>query len=159
MSDLISKKMNKQLKINTVFAFMASDGNIAPEEVRVMRNLCGEDVTDDLINKMLADLQAAGDAYFSNFLRSVTEAALSKADALEIMRVAVDTVLADNCIEYGEVRLLRRLRERLPQLTDDEIMDNDPRVDEYWFQPDINASRPHNIDYTHITLPKVILNA
>lgn len=153
MSASILKKMNSNLKLNTVFAFMACDGNIAPEEMQLMYTLCGDEVNEDKLKAMVADLNARGSAWLDQYVSEVASASLGKTDALELLRVAVDTILADNELEYHEVRFLRRVRGCLDAVTDDEILAADPRVEEYWLEPDLAPSANSSINFSEIKIP------
>ncbi len=149
--------MDKKLKIDTVFAFMACDGEIAPEELELMYALCGDDVSEEMLQGMVAELNRQGKPYILALLDKVKAANPDTAEAKELMRVAVDTILADNKLEYNEIKFLRLFRACLKSITDQEILAADPRVEEFWLEQDLVSPGLAEVNFAQVALPEIIL--
>lgn len=145
--------MDNSLKIHTVFAFMTCDGEIAPEELELMYRLCGDAVDEDKIKAMLANLNRYGKSYILGLLDKVKDANPDKDESLQLMRVAVDTILADNKLEYNEIKFLKLFRACLPSISDAEILASDPRIEDYWLERDLASPDLAEVNFATVTLP------
>ena len=112
--------MNTQeLYLKTIFCCMACDGDIANEEVALVHDITSkQDVFDGMdvnavINGYVASINANG-------------------------AFALQTIFADNRIEYSEVKFFKKIRSRL-SITDEEILANHPDVEDFLL-PDINVA-------------------
>lgn len=137
--------MNSQdLFLKTVFACMACDGDIATEEVQLLRGLISDtDLFKDLdveavLNKYVDSINQDGVSFLSKFLSEVSSKELTKDEEMCLVDLAFKTIEADTRIEYAEVKFFKKIRVRL-SLTDEEILAKYPEKEDYLL-PDINVS-------------------
>jgi uncharacterized tellurite resistance protein B-like protein len=120
---------------------MACDGNIADEEVSLLKNK----VTDESIFKGL-DAQAKISEYvksineqkqqfLKNYITEVKKANLDDDSALQLIKIAIDTIEADHQIEYSEISFFKKIR-RVLSISDEKILEAMPDKEEY-ILPDI----------------------
>ena len=151
--------MNTQeLLLKTIFACMACDGDIAPEEIQMLRELItNTDLFKELdvevmLKKYVDSINQNGVSFLNSYLSDIAEAELSKKDQMCLVDLAFKTIEADNRIEYSEVKFFKKIRIRL-SLTDEEILAKYPDREEFLL-PDINvADDPewNNVTFAEIT--------
>lgn len=135
------KKIN-ELYLKTVFCCMACDGNIADEELKLLKkeiqtnelfenmdNLC------KLISSYVDCLKTDGVKFLMTYIEELRKADLSEAEELEVLRLAVDTIEVDSHIEYSEVKFFKRIRSQMT-ISDETILKKLPGKEE-WLLPDI----------------------
>lgn len=130
-----------ELYLKTAFCCMACDGSIAEEEVALLnRTATNEHIFDgldiqDKINEYVSAINTEGRQFLNNFLDEVKEAGLDDASALQLIRIAIETIEADNQIEYSEVSFFKRVRKNL-SISDEAILQSIPDKEDYLL-PDI----------------------
>lgn len=105
---------NQDLLLKTVFACMACDGDIASEEVQLLRELIantdlfkGLDV-EEILKKYVQSINQNGVSFLNKYLSDVAEGSLSKEEQMCLVDLAFKTIEADNRIEYSEVKFSKR---------------------------------------------------
>ena len=137
--------MNTQeLYLKTIFCCMACDGDIANEEVALVHDITskqdafdGKDV-NAVINGYVASIKANGALFLKQYLKELSSQELSNEEQKMIVDFALQTIFADNRIEYSEVKFFKKIRSRL-SITDEEILANHPDVEDFLL-PDINVA-------------------
>ena len=137
--------MNTQeLYLKTIFCCMACDGDIANEEVALVHNITSKQNIFDgmdvnaIINGYVASINDNGALFLKQYLNELSSQELSNNEQKTIVDFALKTIFADNRIEYSEVKFFKKIRSRL-SLTDEEILDNHPDVEDFLL-PDINVA-------------------
>ena len=137
--------MNTQeLYIKTIFCCMACDGDIANEEVALVHNITSKQNIFDgmdvnaITNGYVASINDNGALFLKQYLNELSSQELSNNEQKTIVDFALKTIFADNRIEYSEVKFFKKIRSRL-SLTDEEILDNHPDVEDFLL-PDINVA-------------------
>lgn len=150
---------NKELFLKTIFACMACDGNIATEEIQLLRELIAQtDLFNEIdvevtLKRYVDSINQNGVVFLSQYLNEVADDELSKEEQLCLVDLAFKTIEADNRIEYSEVKFFKKIRVRL-SLTDDEILAKYPDKEDFLL-PDLNiAEAPewNNVTFAEITL-------
>lgn len=128
---------------------MACDGDIAKEEVNLLRNVTndselfnGLDV-QSYVNDYVNMINKEGITFLSNYLKDVADTVLTDEQALILVKLAIDTIEADNNIEYSEVRFFKKIRKRL-SISDEKILEAMPDKEDYLL-PDIDV--PDDMDW------------
>ena len=136
--------MNKsELFLRTAFCCMACDGDIANEEVEVIRksaiesNLFGNLNIQDLINDYVSKINTIGRQFLSDYIADLSSAELSNEDQLELIKLAIQTIEADEKIEYSEVSFFKRIRKNL-SIKDSQILEALPDKEDYLL-PDVDV--------------------
>ena len=137
--------MNTQeLYLKTIFCCMACDGDIANEEVALVHDITSkQNVLDGMdvnaiINGYVASINANGALFLKQYLKELSSQELSNEEQKMIVDFALQTIFADNRIEYSEVKFFKKIRSRL-SITDEEILANHPDVEDFLL-PDINVA-------------------
>ena len=137
--------MNTQeLYLKTIFCCMACDGDIANEEVALVHDITSkQDVFDGMdvnavINGYVVSINANGALFLKQYLKELSSQELSNEEQKMIVDFALQTIFADNRIEYSEVKFFKKIRSRL-SITDEDILANHPDVEDFLL-PDINVA-------------------
>lgn len=133
----------------TAFACSACDGEIAKEEVELIKkwasstNLFQSIDIETKLNDYVDAINKNGIVFLNQFLDFVSSSDLSKDEQLKIVDVAIKMIEADNQILYYEVKFFKRLRACLT-ISDSEILEVFPDIEDF-LQPDIKTS---NFDFS-----------
>lgn len=134
----------QELYLKTLFCCMACDGDIAKEEVALVRDITSkQDIFDGMdvnavINGYVTSINANGALFLKQYLKELSSQELSNEEQKTIVDFALQTIFADNRIEYSEVKFFKKIRSRL-SITDEEILANHPDVEDFLL-PDINVA-------------------
>lgn len=130
-----------ELFLKTAFCFMACDGTIADEEVaHLKKTAADENVFDGLdiqakLNEYVDSINEQGKQFLNNYIEEVKEAGLDDAAALQLIKIAIDTIEADTEIEYSEVSFFKKVRKNL-SISDEKILETMPDKEDYLL-PDV----------------------
>lgn len=134
---------NNELYLKTLFCCSACDGEIAPEEVSLVKKLSfnysyfdGIDV-EKTLNLYVESINEQGSIFLKNYLGEVEKATLSDEEQIKLVELAIKMIEADNQILYSEVKFFKKIRSRL-SISDDYILDKLPNSEDYLL-PDILA--------------------
>lgn len=122
---------------------MACDGEIADEEVALLNKLAlTEQVFGDLdiqmsINNYIESINKLGMVFLEEYLVDVKNANLDDTDSLQLVKIAIDTIEADNQVEYSEVSFFKRIRKQL-SIKDEVILEAMPDKEDYLL-PDVET--------------------
>lgn len=130
-----------ELLLKTAFCCMACDGEIAPEEIQLVKRITEQselfsniDVEKEL-NAFIAQINEQGKAFLTNYIQEVANATLTTQEELQLIKLAIQTIEADENIEYSEISFFKRIRAKL-NISDDEILAELPDKEDYLL-PDI----------------------
>lgn len=132
-----------ELYLRTVFCCMACDGEIADEEVALLNKLVlTEQVFGDLdiqmsINNYIESINKLGKVFLEEYLEDVRNAYLDDSTSLQLVKIAIDTIEADNQVEYSEVSFFKRIRKQL-SIKDEVILEAMPDKEDYLL-PDVET--------------------
>lgn len=147
----------KELLLKTIFACIACDGEIAAEEVCLLREIVSKTdlfdgvEIDDTLKRYVESINRDGALFLKQYLNEVAECKLSKDEQMCLVDLALKTIEADNRIDYSEVKFFKKIRTRLT-LSDEEILAQHPDKEDYLL-PDITvAADPEwsNVIFTEI---------
>lgn len=137
-----------RLLLKTAFCCMASDGNINKKEVAIIKKLCEKSpIFKDFdfkkeINALVSRLNANGKDFINYYFSLLKDADLSDDEELALIEFAVETIKADDLIEYSEIKFFKAIRHNL-KLSNDKILTKHDDI-EYWLEDDIKSES--NID-------------
>lgn len=133
----------KELILKTLFCCSACDGEIATEEIDLVKDLTknegifNEINVEDTLNSYIKDINEQGKAFLRNYLNEVADSSLSDDEQITLIDLAIKMIEADNIIQYSEVKFFKKIRNRLT-VSDDEILEKLPNSEDYLL-PDISA--------------------
>lgn len=132
--------MNKkfdELLLKTAFCCMASDGEIAQEEIDTIQKLCQK---EELLRKMdfqneikhfVEEINKQGLQFIQNYLKELENTSFTEEENINLLNIAFEVIFADGEVEYSEVKFFRNIRVRLS--ISDEIIEknfaNTPDLD------------------------------
>ena len=149
----------KILYLKTLLCCSACDGEIAPEEVDLIRSLIAKNEIFDgieaesAINDLISELNDDGLKFIKEYLDASRKSELDKKEQLLIIRLAIDMIEADNKIVYSEVKFFKRIRNNLT-ISDEDILEAYPINDDYLLPDNME---PIDIMDWNYTFDKIIL--
>jgi uncharacterized tellurite resistance protein B-like protein len=134
-----------QLLLKTAFSCMACDGDIDKREIVLIKTMhqqnkiFGEiDINQELDN-LLLEINRDGHKFLRSYFNDLSTTELSEQDELKLIEVAIDTIKADDKIEYSEVKFFKVIRSKL-KIKNEPILALHPDFEEYLEQDIISES-------------------
>lgn len=125
-----------KLLLKTAFSCMACDGDIDKRELVLIKKIhqdtkiFGEiDINQELEN-LLLEINRDGHKFLKSYFNELTSTELSEQDELKLIEVAIDTINADDKVEYSEVKFFKVIRSKL-KIDDNTILSLHPDYEEY----------------------------
>ena len=151
----------KELFLKTVFCCIACDGDLAEEEVGMIRELCANDKlfsdmdAEKYINAWIAEINERGSMFLQTYLNEISTADLDEKEQLLLVSLAFNAIDADNRIEYSEVKFFKKIRSRL-SISDEVILGKFPDKEDFLL-PDLKVTElpmwDENTQFNQITIP------
>ena len=150
-----------ELLLRTAFACMACDGEIAPEEVALIKqmatekHLFGEIDIDQELDNLVKEINLKGKGFLMQYLRIFANQTLTEEEELKVADVAVQTIRADKKIEYNEIKFFKVLRSNLKVVSDETLLEKIDGIDENYLAEDIRSDYFEKFDdyFNNIELP------
>lgn len=123
-----------KLLLKTAFCCMASDGDIDKKEVTVIKKLCADSPLfqnfdfNTEINVLLDKLNNDGKGFISYYFNLLNESKLTDNEELEILKFAIQTIHADEKVEYSEIKFFKAIKKCL-DVSDEVIIENFPEIE------------------------------
>lgn len=146
---------SNELYLMTAFCCMACDGEIAAEELGLVKQYAttstmfeGLDVEAKL-NEYVAEINDQGQSFLANYISNITNAQLDEQQELNLAQVAIRMIEADNKIEYLEISFFKRIRSKL-NVSDEKLLDI--------FQDETLFEKFPEVEPEDFLLPDIIVN-
>jgi hypothetical protein len=100
----------EELYLKTIFCCIACDGDIATEEVDMVKDLCAKDNifhdvdSEKYLNSWITEINEQGGMFLQSYLKELISVDLNETEQLLIVSLAIKAIEADNRIEYAEVK-------------------------------------------------------
>lgn len=133
------------LLLRTAFACMACDGEIAKEEISLIKkmstekHLFGDIDLDEELASLVKEINLKGKGFLKQYLLSLAEQTMSEEEEIRVADVAVQTIRSDNKIEYSEIKFFKVLRSNLKVVSDEILLEKIDGIDENYLAQDIRA--------------------
>lgn len=154
-----------ELLLRTAFACMACDGDVAKEEVDLIKSLdrkehlFGNIDIDNELNALLSEINELGAKFLKSYLNLVNESQLNEEDSIKLLDVAVKTIKADKIIKYSEIKFFKVIKANL-NISDETILDKIEGIDDMWVAQDIkDYGLLYESYFDNIELPKFDIKA
>jgi len=141
----MKQQIFNQLLLKTAFSCMACDGSIDKREVKLLKKMSNEkqefgdiDINAQL-DTLLLSINKDGLQFLKDYFSELTSIELSEDEELKIVKVAIDTIKADEKVEYSEVKFFKVIRSKLT-ITDEKVLKQHPDFEEYLEQDIISDS-------------------
>lgn len=135
--------MKQELYLKTMFCCMACDGDIAQEEINMVKEFAKQtsifekmDV-EKVLNMYVSAMNQNGALFLRRYLNELSAESLTSAEELQIIDLSIRMIEADNCIEYSEVKFFKKIRSRL-SVSDEQILERYPDKEDFLL-PDIDV--------------------
>ncbi|MCH8487778.1 MAG: TerB family tellurite resistance protein [Candidatus Cyclonatronum sp.] len=162
-----------KLFLKTAFSCMACDGHIDEREVSLIKTLhhqkktFGEIDINKELEKLLLEINSDGRKFLRSYFNDLAASELSESEELKLVEVAIDTIKADDKVEYSEIKFFKVIKSKL-KISDETILKYHPDFEEYLEQDIISQNYLDKLqsDYfeTHKmivfdSLPNVVINS
>lgn len=134
-----------KLLLKTAFSCMACDGDIDKREIKLIKRLHKEkktfgdlDVNAEMDN-LLITINKDGHQFMRDYFDELTSSELSEVNELNLIEVAIDTIKADEKVEYSEIKFFKVIRSKL-KIGNEPILDKHPDFEDYLEQDIISES-------------------
>jgi len=134
-----------KLLLKTAFSCMACDGDIDKRELVLIKKIhqdtkiFGEiDINQELEN-LLLEINRDGHKFLKSYFNDLSSSELNEQDELKLIEVAIDTIKADDKVEYSEIKFFKVIRSKL-KIHNDQILAIHPDFEEYLEQDIISES-------------------
>lgn len=151
----------EELYLKTVFCCIACDGDIATEEVDMVRELCSKDNvfssldSEKYFNSWITEINEQGGMFLQSYLKEINSVELNEKEQLLLVSLAIKAIEIDNRIEYAEVKFFKKIRSRLT-ISDEAILAEHPDKEDFLL-PDINTEEipqwDNNTHFSQISIP------
>lgn len=125
-----------KLLLKTAFSCMACDGDIDKRELVLIKKIhqdtkiFGEIEINQELENLLLEINRDGHKFLKSYFNELTSTKLSEQDELKLIEVAIDTINADDKVEYSEVKFFKVIRSKL-KIDDNTILSLHPDYEEY----------------------------
>lgn len=158
---MIVMMTKEELFLKTVFCCIACDGEIAAEEVSLVREMSKNDTLfcnidfEKYINSWISEINEYGAVFLQSYLKEISAVDLNENEQLTLVSLAIKAIEADNRIEYAEVKFFKKIRSRLT-VSDEAILAEHPDKEEFLLQ-DVNVADSFkwdgNVRFAQISIP------
>lgn len=90
------------------------------------------------INQFIEEINTKGKTFIRAFLSELKDANLTEKEELEVLRFAIQTIYADEKVEYSEIKYFKTIRHRL-NVSDEVIVKEFPDLDSNYLEEDIQT--------------------
>lgn len=118
---------------------MACDGNIDEQEIALLKSLhderkfFGEIELNKALDELLLRINEDSQQFLQSYFEELEACELSEKDELKIIEIAIETIRADDKIEYSEVKFFKVIRNKL-KIDNDSILAIHPDYEEFLAQ-------------------------
>ena len=125
-----------KLLLKTAFCCMASDGNIDKKEIALIKSMCEKSLLfkdfkfEEEINTLVNEINTRGKEFISYYFELLNRVSLSENEELTLIDFAIQTIKADEQIEYSEIKFFKNIRHRL-KVSDDRILSTFPDIEQF----------------------------
>ena len=125
-----------KLLLKSAFCCMASDGNIDNREIALIKKMCEnsplfEDFNfQEEINSLVNKINTRGKEFISYYFELLEKSSLSEKEELTLIDFAIQTIKADEQIEYAEIKFFKNIRHRL-KISDENILAVFPDIEQF----------------------------
>lgn len=131
-----------KILLKTAFCCMASDGHIDTREVEIIKELCNKShYFNDFdfikeIQELVEEINQDTNAFIFNLLKMLDDQNFSLEEELTLIKFSIETIKADDHIEYSEIKFFKVLRGHF-KLKNETILEHYPDIESF-LQVDID---------------------
>ena len=125
-----------KLLLKTAFCCMVADGNIDKREISLIKSTCEKsplfanlDIQEE-INQLVSKINTNGKAFIQHYFDLLKTTELTEQEELTLIDFAIQTINADERVEYSEIKFFKNIRHRL-RISDEKILEKYPDLEMY----------------------------
>ena len=125
-----------KLLLKSAFCCMASDGHIDNREIALIKTMCENSTLfkdfnfQEEINYLVNKINTRGKEFISYYFDLLGKSALTEKEELTLIDFAIQTIKADEQIEYSEIKFFKNIRHRL-KISDKNILAVFPDIEQF----------------------------
>jgi uncharacterized tellurite resistance protein B-like protein len=125
-----------KLLLKSAFCCMASDGHIDNREIALIKKLCANSPLfkdfnfQEEINSLVNKINTRGKEFISYYFDLLGKSTLTEKEELTLIDFAIQTIKADEQIEYSEIKFFKNIRHRL-KISDENILAVFPDIEQF----------------------------
>jgi len=125
-----------KLLLKSAFCCMASDGHIDNREIALIKTMCENSPLfkdfnfQEEINSLVKKINTRGKEFISYYFDLLEKSTLTEKEELTLIDFAIQTIMADEKIEYSEIKFFKNIRYRL-KVSDDNILAVFPDIEQF----------------------------
>ncbi len=125
-----------KLLLKTAFCCMASDGKIDDREISLIKSMCEKSPLfnnfnfQEEINLLVGKINSGGKNFIQYYFDLLMQSQLNEEEELILIDFAIQTINADEQIEYSEIKFFKNIRHRL-NVSDEKILARFPDIEQY----------------------------
>ena len=134
-----------KLLLKTAFSCMACDGDIDKRELKLIKklhvenNYFGDMDIESELNSLLLEINKDGHLFLRDFLKELSSIELSESQEIKLIEAAIETIKADEKVEYSEIKFFKVVRSKL-KIDNEAILSKHPDFEEYLEQDILSDS-------------------
>jgi len=125
-----------KLLLKSAFCCMASDGHIDNREIAIIKTMCENSPLfkdfnfHEEINTLIGKINTRGKEFISYYFDLLSKTTLTEVEELTLIDFAIQTIKADEHIEYSEIKFFKNIRHRL-KISDEDILAVYPDIEQF----------------------------
>lgn len=125
-----------KLLLKTAFCCMVADGNIDDREISLIKSMCEKSSLfinfnfQEEINLLVGKINNGGKTFIQYYFDLLKQTQLNEEEELTLIDFAIQTINADEQIEYSEIKFFKNIRHRL-NVSDEKILARFPDIEQY----------------------------
>ena len=126
-----------ELYLKTLFCCCACDGEIAQEEVDMIKELTENSTlfqeiqVEYSINEYVNQINSQGKAFLKDYLSELSNTVLSDDEQITLIDLAIKMIEADKQVLYSEVKFFKKIRSRIT-VSDEQILLKLSGIEDYY---------------------------
>jgi uncharacterized tellurite resistance protein B-like protein len=125
-----------KLLLKTAFCCMAADGDIDDREITILKSMCEKSPMlshlnfKEEINLLVGQINSGGKTFIQDYFNLLEQAQMNEQEELTLIDFAIQTINADDQIEYSEIKFFKNIRHRL-NVSDEKVLASFPGIELY----------------------------
>jgi hypothetical protein len=125
-----------KLLLKTAFCCMAADGNIDDREIILIKSLCEKSILfsninfNEEMNLLVGKINNGSKIFIQHYFDLLAQTNLNEEEELTLIDFAIQTINADEQVEYSEIKFFKNIRHRL-KVSDEKILEHFPGIELY----------------------------
>jgi len=125
-----------KLLLKSAFCCMASDGKIDKREIALIKSMCENSPLfkdfnfEEEINTLVNKINTRGKEFISYYFELLSKSNLTEKEELTLIDFAIQTIMADDKIDYSEIKFFKNIRHRL-KISDENIIAVFPDIEQF----------------------------